>query len=357
MIETTVPFDPARRVLGISALGPWIVVRRRVDPEPPDRDAARRAHRGHDVAARATRSTPARLDFVTAPWQQARGLARRSTICWRCSRTSSARRLRHGLPGADGAGTGQLPPRVADRRRRHGRGVEGESPDAGARGRDQAREADRRPASARQADMFVKRFRREANVIAGLQSPHTVYLYDFGISQDGRFYYVMELLDGISLQTLVATFGPQPAARVVAHPPPDLQLARGGAPAGAGAPRSEAVERDALQGRADARLRQGARLRPREIASRARTCRSSRWRASPPARPATSRRKSRSATRRRWARRPLRARLRRLLPAHRDARVPRPESDEHGAQARAGSRRTRRRSARNCRFRRRSSGS
>ena len=62
--------------------------------------------------------------------------------------------------------------------------------------------------------MWVERFRREANVIASLQSPHTIYLYDFGLSGDGQFYYVMELLDGISLQTLVTTFGPQPAARV-----------------------------------------------------------------------------------------------------------------------------------------------
>ena len=68
--------------------------------------------------------------------------------------------------------------------------------------------------SSRQAEVSAKRFRREANVIAGLQSPHTVYLYDFGSSQDGRFYYVMELLDGISLQTLVTKFGPLPANRV-----------------------------------------------------------------------------------------------------------------------------------------------
>ncbi len=68
--------------------------------------------------------------------------------------------------------------------------------------------------SARQAEIAAKRFRREANVIANLQSPHTVYLYDFGASRDGRFYYVMELLDGISLQTLVSKFGPQPAPRV-----------------------------------------------------------------------------------------------------------------------------------------------
>ena len=69
--------------------------------------------------------------------------------------------------------------------------------------------------SAREADLSVRRFQREANVIANLQSPNTVYLYDFGVSVDGRFYYVMELLDGISLQALVSNFGPQPAARVI----------------------------------------------------------------------------------------------------------------------------------------------
>ena len=65
-------------------------------------------------------------------------------------------------------------------------------------------------------DLFARRFQREANAIAGLQSPHTVYLYDFGTTPDGRLYYVMELLDGISLQTLIAKFGVQPASRVVA---------------------------------------------------------------------------------------------------------------------------------------------
>ena len=65
-------------------------------------------------------------------------------------------------------------------------------------------------------EIFEQRFHREANAIAGLQSPHTVYLYDFGTTPEGRLYYVMELLDGISLQTLVNTFGAQPASRVVA---------------------------------------------------------------------------------------------------------------------------------------------
>jgi len=42
-----------------------------------------------------------------------------------------------------------------------------------------------------------------------------VELYDFGVTEDGVFYYVMELLDGIDLETLVKKFGPQPPARVV----------------------------------------------------------------------------------------------------------------------------------------------
>ena len=67
----------------------------------------------------------------------------------------------------------------------------------------------------READTAAARFKREANVIAKLQSPHTVYLYDFGLSKDGRFYYVMELLDGVSLQALVNESGPLPAARAV----------------------------------------------------------------------------------------------------------------------------------------------
>lgn len=69
--------------------------------------------------------------------------------------------------------------------------------------------------SGRQAEITRRRFSREAAAIASLQSPHTVYLFDFGISQDGSFYYVMELLDGVSLEVLVEKFGPQPAGRVI----------------------------------------------------------------------------------------------------------------------------------------------
>ncbi len=64
-------------------------------------------------------------------------------------------------------------------------------------------------------DNAQKRFEREAQAIARLRSPHTVTLFDFGVADDGAFYYVMELLDGLDADTLVKRFGPLPAERVV----------------------------------------------------------------------------------------------------------------------------------------------
>lgn len=61
----------------------------------------------------------------------------------------------------------------------------------------------------------LQRFEREAQATAALRSPHTVELYDFGVADDGTFYYVMELLEGFDLDTLVRRFGPLPAERVV----------------------------------------------------------------------------------------------------------------------------------------------
>ena len=52
-------------------------------------------------------------------------------------------------------------------------------------------------------------------LLPSLRSPHSIQLYDFGVTRDGRFYLVMELLDGVDLETLVRRFGPQPPARVV----------------------------------------------------------------------------------------------------------------------------------------------
>ena len=57
---------------------------------------------------------------------------------------------------------------------------------------------------------------RRAQVTAELSSPHTVQLYDFGVTETGTFYYVMERLHGMDLNEMVTRFGPLPAERVVA---------------------------------------------------------------------------------------------------------------------------------------------
>ena len=61
----------------------------------------------------------------------------------------------------------------------------------------------------------ARRFEREAQVIARLRSPHTVELFDFGRAEDGAFYYVMELLDGLDADSLVRRFGPTPPERAI----------------------------------------------------------------------------------------------------------------------------------------------
>jgi serine/threonine-protein kinase len=61
----------------------------------------------------------------------------------------------------------------------------------------------------------VERFKREARAAASLRSPHTIDLYDFGVAEDGTFYYVMELLDGVGFEDLIDRFGPLPPERAV----------------------------------------------------------------------------------------------------------------------------------------------
>jgi serine/threonine-protein kinase len=72
-----------------------------------------------------------------------------------------------------------------------------------------------RGSSADENRIVIERFRREAEAAATLRSPHTIELYDYGVAEDGTFYYVMELLDGIDFQELVQKHGPLPAERVI----------------------------------------------------------------------------------------------------------------------------------------------
>jgi len=72
-----------------------------------------------------------------------------------------------------------------------------------------------RGATAEENRIVIERFRREAEAAATLRSPHTIELYDYGVADDGTFYYVMELLDGIDFQQLVTRHGPLPSERVI----------------------------------------------------------------------------------------------------------------------------------------------
>ena len=68
----------------------------------------------------------------------------------------------------------------------------------------------------RAGEASLVRFEREVQMTAQLSHPNTVAIYDYGRTPEGVFYYAMEFLDGINLEDLVRTHGPQPAGRVVA---------------------------------------------------------------------------------------------------------------------------------------------
>jgi tRNA A-37 threonylcarbamoyl transferase component Bud32 len=210
MVETSRPFDPSVAVLGVSAIGLWIVLAAAVIPTTPNVRLT--------LALAAATAWPvayginaARFGFVTESWRHA--------SIWPAMNYLLAifayvvARMTYGTaPEAQSApnlGSYKLISQI-------GEGGMGEVWRA-------SHNLLARPAAIKlvkldesRQELLAQRFHREANAIAALKSPHTVYLYDFGTTQDGRLYYVMELLDGISLQTLINGFGPQPASRVVA---------------------------------------------------------------------------------------------------------------------------------------------
>jgi serine/threonine-protein kinase len=59
------------------------------------------------------------------------------------------------------------------------------------------------------------RFAREVQAVTGLTHVNTVRVYDYGRAEDGSFYYVMEYLDGPTLEELVCRTGPLLPGRVV----------------------------------------------------------------------------------------------------------------------------------------------
>jgi serine/threonine-protein kinase len=210
MVETSRPFDASSTLLGLSAVGPLILFAGAVIPTQP---AARLG-----IAIAAASMWPlaywinaTRFSFVTASWRQpaifalmnyvfaglAYVVARRSfTAVQNVEEPRDLGSYKLLWPIGEG-GMGEVW-RASHKLLARPAAIKLVKIDAG------------------RQDIFALRFHREANAISSLQSPNTVYLYDFGTTEQGRLYYVMELLDGISLQTLVTTFGPQPPSRVVA---------------------------------------------------------------------------------------------------------------------------------------------
>jgi eukaryotic-like serine/threonine-protein kinase len=61
----------------------------------------------------------------------------------------------------------------------------------------------------------LKRFQREVQATAKLTHWNTVEIFDYGRTDEGTFYYVMEYLPGMSLAELVQQHGPLPPERVI----------------------------------------------------------------------------------------------------------------------------------------------
>jgi tRNA A-37 threonylcarbamoyl transferase component Bud32 len=63
--------------------------------------------------------------------------------------------------------------------------------------------------------LHVARFEREVQSMARLTHPNTVEIYDYGRTDEGTFFYAMELLPGMTLEELVVKHGPLPPGRVI----------------------------------------------------------------------------------------------------------------------------------------------
>ena len=61
----------------------------------------------------------------------------------------------------------------------------------------------------------IKRFEREVRINATLSHPNIVEIFDYGRTEEGVYYYVMEYLPGLSLAELVKLHGPLPPERAV----------------------------------------------------------------------------------------------------------------------------------------------
>jgi eukaryotic-like serine/threonine-protein kinase len=65
------------------------------------------------------------------------------------------------------------------------------------------------------SSIATARFEREVQSAAMLSHPNTIEVFDYGHTDDGTFYYVMEYLPGLSVHDLVRQAGPMPPGRAI----------------------------------------------------------------------------------------------------------------------------------------------
>ena len=106
-----------------------------------------------------------------------------------------------------------------------------------------------------QKPRVLARFELEVRATARLSHWNTVEVYDYGRTENGTFYYVMEYLPGLSLQELVERHGPLPAGRVIYLLRQACDGSARGPPGGADPSRSQASQH--LRGLSRGPLRRG----------------------------------------------------------------------------------------------------
>lgn len=65
------------------------------------------------------------------------------------------------------------------------------------------------------SNLDLGRFKREAQVLSNLESPHTIEIFDFGQTKEGELFYAMEYLQGKDLQEAIDNLGAFSFARTL----------------------------------------------------------------------------------------------------------------------------------------------